>query len=578
MLNLKSTRLKIALRLAIIITAVFLFGNIVIAQGNVDPFGGKKVELENQLGLGNYDPRVTAAKIIRYALGFLGIIAIGLTIYGGFIWMTSGGNEQKIEQAKKILQNGAIGLIIILAAFGITTFILNKLLEISGPGGPGGSNPPSGKGKLTALGNGIVQAHYPGRNATNVPRNTKIVVTFREPMMVGDIVNGANVNAANILIYKSIDEEDGPYVTDTIAVTASSTADNRTFVFRPSEPIGSPSENIWYTVALSKNIRKANGQAAFGNSAGTIGYSWPFEVSTLIDLRPPQIESVLPKPSTTEPRNVVIQINFDEAVDPIAVSGNVASGFDRIVVSNGPAPLDGNFYISNQYRTVEFLTNDECGTNSCGETIYCLPGLANLSVLIKADSLEMTGQPGGIFPYDGALDMANNSFDGNHDGVAQGPETPTSPYFGSGQPPYNENAPDAAIQGDDFIWSFATDNTIDLTAPRIESISPGINQSNVDRNQDVEAGFTKYLMSYSLDSSISIGGTDAFWIAKDNAGTSTIAIIKHDPFEINTAYSPEYTSGIRDLYQNCYVPCSGLGLTGTPSCCNGVPTAGGSCP
>ena len=53
--------------------------------------------------------------------------------------MTAGGQEDKIEQAKKILKNGIIGLIIILSAWGIATFVLTKLMgATNGTGSSGG--------------------------------------------------------------------------------------------------------------------------------------------------------------------------------------------------------------------------------------------------------------------------------------------------------------------------------------------------------------------------------------------------------------------------------------------------------
>jgi len=95
-------------------------------------------------GLSNADPRVVVSNIIRIALGFLGIIAIGLITYGGFLWMTAAGNEEKIATAKKLLVSAVIGLIIILSAFGIATFILNRLLEATGGTGTTTNQPPGG--------------------------------------------------------------------------------------------------------------------------------------------------------------------------------------------------------------------------------------------------------------------------------------------------------------------------------------------------------------------------------------------------------------------------------------------------
>ncbi|HTW97013.1 MAG TPA: IPT/TIG domain-containing protein [Candidatus Methylomirabilis sp.] len=86
------------------------------------------------LGLPSADPRLIASRIIQIALGFLGIIAIGLIIYGGFLWMTAAGNEDRVDTAKRVLISAVIGLIIILSAFGIATFVLNNLLQAVGGG------------------------------------------------------------------------------------------------------------------------------------------------------------------------------------------------------------------------------------------------------------------------------------------------------------------------------------------------------------------------------------------------------------------------------------------------------------
>ncbi|MFH2018824.1 MAG: IPT/TIG domain-containing protein, partial [bacterium] len=82
-----------------------------------------------QIGLGSADIRVTVANIIRVALGLLGIVAVVLMIYAGFVWMTAGGNDENITKAKKILINATIGLAIILSSYAIVSFVMNKLIE-----------------------------------------------------------------------------------------------------------------------------------------------------------------------------------------------------------------------------------------------------------------------------------------------------------------------------------------------------------------------------------------------------------------------------------------------------------------
>lgn len=69
-------------------------------------------------------PEIIGA-LIGVFLSFLGIIFLCLIIYGGFLWMTSQGNEEKVMKAQKVLSQAVIGLIIILSAYSITYFIFN---------------------------------------------------------------------------------------------------------------------------------------------------------------------------------------------------------------------------------------------------------------------------------------------------------------------------------------------------------------------------------------------------------------------------------------------------------------------
>ena len=106
---------------------VFLFAGHALAQ--VDT--GANI-VGNSIALGNRDPRTMIATIINVFLGILGIVAIVIVLMGGFKWMTSDGNEEKIAEAKKILVAGLIGMAIVLAAWGIATFVMNQLLGATG--------------------------------------------------------------------------------------------------------------------------------------------------------------------------------------------------------------------------------------------------------------------------------------------------------------------------------------------------------------------------------------------------------------------------------------------------------------
>lgn len=130
------------------------------------------------------DPRVIAANIIRIVLGFLGIIAVGLIIYAGWLYMTAAGEPEKIEKAKKILIGAVIGLLICLASFAIASFILNKLIGATGGESGGGGNPPGGGGPTGPSYGTSVRGTSPGNGAAYQPQNTAPLFFFTNPIEV----------------------------------------------------------------------------------------------------------------------------------------------------------------------------------------------------------------------------------------------------------------------------------------------------------------------------------------------------------------------------------------------------------
>ncbi len=83
-------------------------------------------------GLGTNDLRTGIMNIISVLLGFIGIIAIVVVLWGGFRWMTSVGSEEKITEAKKIIMSGIVGLIIIFTSYALVSFVITNLLEATG--------------------------------------------------------------------------------------------------------------------------------------------------------------------------------------------------------------------------------------------------------------------------------------------------------------------------------------------------------------------------------------------------------------------------------------------------------------
>lgn len=84
------------------------------------------------LGLGTTTLSELIKGIIQVILGFLGVIAVLIILWGGFIWMTAVGEPDKVDKAKKMIYSGIIGLIIIFASYAIASFVFSQLQSITG--------------------------------------------------------------------------------------------------------------------------------------------------------------------------------------------------------------------------------------------------------------------------------------------------------------------------------------------------------------------------------------------------------------------------------------------------------------
>lgn len=60
-------------------------------------------------------------------LSLIGVILICYLIYAGYHWMTAQGDEQKVEKAKSTITRAIVGVIIIVAAYAISIFVIGKL-------------------------------------------------------------------------------------------------------------------------------------------------------------------------------------------------------------------------------------------------------------------------------------------------------------------------------------------------------------------------------------------------------------------------------------------------------------------
>ena len=608
------------------------------------------------------------ASIIRVVLGVLGIVTVILIIYAGFMYMSAKGDPAKVDKAKKIITQTVIGLIIIMSSYSIASFIIGKLLEaMNGPGTITSITKKYVEPLAGSLGAGIVESHYPMRGAVDVPRNTKIFVTFKQEIDPASIIDGwvtnctplvsdpqstplcRNLKTNAVQIYETNkNPATAGVILATDKVIAKVSDDHKTFVFQMVDYLGSPTENVNYTVSLKNTIKKAGGTAAFVG-ANSSGYGWNFTLSKTIDTTPPSIVSVIPyAPSggtitNKLDRNITVEITFSEPMDPIASTGmnlpyycasatettsskrectgpsdtacptgescktNTKPLFENIATSAGTNVVHGRYDISNGYTTVDFTTASWCGKDPCGGDIYCLPGDSSITVDAKAAEIDEANAPQGLMSginYNGLVDAAGNSLDGNGDGKACGSAADTIACTGSPVP-----------ANDDYIWHFSTTNNVNVNPPKVESLDPGAatgssnfvagtGVGNIDVSAPITLKFDSLLKASTINSTnvaLLPKSSDAtktapdysLWYTtsktdvppegsdEDAAPTNTILSIGH-PLLIAAAdgghdYWSMVNQDLKSTYQICMYPAQGTaagvaqGCNGSsPYCCNGV--------
>lgn len=78
-------------------------------------------------------PAATAGRVINVALSVVGLVFLVLMLYGGYLWMTARGKEERLNKAKDTIEASIIGLIIVLAAYGITYYVVSRIVASTAP-------------------------------------------------------------------------------------------------------------------------------------------------------------------------------------------------------------------------------------------------------------------------------------------------------------------------------------------------------------------------------------------------------------------------------------------------------------
>lgn len=111
---------------------IVLFPGLVSAQQIIKQFenaAGTKGAGYNLPADAASGPVVLVGRLINYALVLVGVIFLVMAIYGGFLYMTAGGNEEQVKKGKRLITNTFIGLVIVLAAYAISSFVVGQVID-----------------------------------------------------------------------------------------------------------------------------------------------------------------------------------------------------------------------------------------------------------------------------------------------------------------------------------------------------------------------------------------------------------------------------------------------------------------
>ena len=130
----KIAKRSVYLTLAYLIVGALIAPSQILAQsGQINPTSRAKGLLDFlEIGAGveeTLTPERILANLIQIALGIVGLILIILIIYGGWIWGSARGNEERVTYAQNLIRNSVIGVIIIFSAYFITAFVVGKIGE-----------------------------------------------------------------------------------------------------------------------------------------------------------------------------------------------------------------------------------------------------------------------------------------------------------------------------------------------------------------------------------------------------------------------------------------------------------------
>lgn len=392
---------------------------------------------------------VIIARLIRTAITLTGIITVGFMIYGGFVYMTAGGDAGKIQSAKKIITNSIIGLIIVFSSFAITQFLLNALTDATSSSITSSSDTDYSFGD--GDGSGVFYLSSVNTECSTSLQNLQLQFVFSKRVASSTVSDG-------ILVEDSTGTAvDGSFDVSGYAVT-----------FTPDQACDSPYEdyncfdaNEDYSITLNPlELEATNGSSLTCLSAYPCSYS--FTTGEGVDIADPTVEMDAPEDGESV---IVGDIELLQALttDDTGVSTThfYVIDDDEAVYSSG-VDYSSEGALTGGDAANYFFTDDSIEWDSTGYT-------TNAEYRIWAEGVDCAGNSDIASVIEVVLraaNCANGVLDEDYEtGIDCGGDSSSANYCGACEG-------DVCEDNSDCSSGRCEDGTC-VDAPKIDSVSPG---------------------------------------------------------------------------------------------------------
>ncbi|MBI4713887.1 Ig-like domain-containing protein [Candidatus Uhrbacteria bacterium] len=391
------------------------------------------------------------ARLIRTFVSFVGIIAVVMIVYAGFLYMTAVGNTKRIETAKKILQQAIVGLIIVLASFGIVQFIIGKLVETSGGGITTEDGGPGLYPDSTTLSS--FKLNSVNTECANTLRNIKLQLVFSKSVNSATVADGIQIKV------KNGDPVEGTFVTKGSVVTFTPSA----FCSDPNGTVHCFTANTDYELNVNATVLKSTNGAGLSCTVES-PCDFSFTTGEGVDTKKPTISMKTP----TNGQSVIvgsIQLLQSQTKDDTGVSS-----VDFYAVDDDEALYTSGLNFSSEKK---LTGKDSPNTFSTDDTVEwdTIGYITNKSYPLWASASDCAGNTAvatKISAVVKAVNCGNAEIDEEfgETGLNCGGDSESAFYCG-------KCADDPCGQTAECAPGLVCENEVCVSKPRIDSVSPG---------------------------------------------------------------------------------------------------------